>query len=373
MHIIMKIDLLKIPFIVKTTSKYFRMSTKSESTSTMVKSAWPSMQPPQDIDFAIPNVERTYLPAKMNYVTADTTLISSRRDTSGSDSTLEGAKWDGVDLNIHNARNAGETMKLKSNGFELIPSRVSDTDINYFDQTDVLEQYYPICEDLIAKALQNDLGTSAKNKFTVKAFDHNVRSTKGGTIDNSAGATVQQPVAVVHGDYTRVSAPHRLQELTLTPKSNDVLKEKLGQASLLDSDIVKEAIEGKRRFALVNVWRNLQKDKPVRQYPLACVDAHTVKFDDLRTFQIHYKDRIGENYFVCHHPRQQWWYYPAIEHDEALLIKQWDSFGGLAKGQEQDEKDDVSTMSLHSSLLDASSDTTERESIEVRCVVIWDE
>lgn len=59
--------------------------------------------------------------------------------------------------------------------------------------------------------------------------------------------------------------------------------------------------------------------------------------------------------------------------DEALLIKQWDSQGGLAKGRNRDIQGDVCTMSLHSSLLDATSDTDERESIEVRLVVIWDE
>ena len=347
------------------------MSSTSELSSSKVKSAWPSMKPPQDSEFIITDGEDTHLTARMNYVTADTTLISSRRDTSGSDSILEGANWDGTDLMLCNARKSDETMKLKSNGFELIPSHVSDKDINYFDQHEVVEKYYPTCEDLVARALRNDPNISDKSKFIVKAFDHNVRSTKERIIDNSTGATVQQPVAVVHGDYTRISAPRRIQDLTLPPKANDVLKERLGQEALLDSHTVKEAIEGKRRFALINVWRNLQKDKPVMQYPLACVNAHTVRFGDLKTFQIHYEDRIGENYFACHHSRHQWCYYPAMEHDEALLIKQWDSFGGIAKGQAQDEKDDVCTMSLHSSLLDATSDATERESVEVRCVVIW--
>ena len=86
---------------------------------------------------------------------------------------------------------------------------------------------------------------------------------------------------------------------------------------------VENAVVGKRRFALVNVWRNIQKDKVVNQYPLACVDAESTCFDHLRTFQIHYADRIGENYFVCHNENHKWWYYPQMSNDEALLIKQW--------------------------------------------------
>ena len=331
------------------------------------------MQLPQQLNMdSVFSKINAYLPAKMNFVTADTKLISSRRDTTGSDSTLEGANWDGVDVNIRNGRNSGEAIKLNTNGFELMPSHVSDVEINYFDQIDVVKTYYPICEDLVANALRDASNTSANSNFIVKAFDHNVRSTTERTIENSTGATIQQPVAVVHGDYTRVSAPRRLKDLALPPKTNDVLKERLGENSLLDPTSVEGAIDGKQRFALINVWRNIQKEKPVMQYPLACVDATTTRFDNLKTFQIHYKDRIGENYFACHDPGQEWWYYPAMEHDEALLIKQWDSFGGLARGLEKDEKGEMCTMSLHSSLLDASSDATERESIEVRCVVIWD-
>jgi hypothetical protein len=350
-------------------------STPSASSAALIKSAFPPMQLPQHLNMdSVFSKMNAYLPAKMNFVTADTTLISSFRDTTGSDSPLEGATWDALDVNIHNGRNSGEALKLNTNGFELMPSHVSDVEINFFDQNDVVKSYYPICEDLVAKALRDALNASSNNNFTVKAFDHNVRSTgtTERTIENSSGGTIQQPVAVVHGDYTRVSAPRRLQDLALPPKTNDVLKERLGEKTLLDPTSVEGAIDGKQRFALINVWRNIQKEKPVMQYPLACVDASTTRFDSLKTFQIHYKDRIGENYFACHDPGQKWWYYSAMEHDEALLIKQWDSFGGLARGLDQDEKGKACTMSLHSSLLDASSDATERESIEVRCVVIWD-
>ena len=58
--------------------------------------------------------------------------------------------------------------------------------------------------------------------------------------------------------------------------------------------------------------------------------------------------------------------------DEAMLIKQWDSHGGIAKGMDMDQEG-LSTFAIHSSFLDptASADV-KRESIEVRCCVIWD-
>lgn len=262
-------------------------------------------------------------------------------------------------------------MSLCKNGFELRHHELKDSKIDFFDQSAVVEKYYPECEKLLTEALAEEGKT-----FTVRAFDHNVRSTQSGReMKNSSGGTVQTPVAVVHGDYTKVSAPRRIQDLALPPKVNDIMRGRLGgdDASLLNQDEVQEAIEGKRRYALINVWRNVRKDEPVLQYPLVCVDASTAKFDDLRTFQIHYSDRIGENYFcTAGQGQHHWFYYPKMQFDEAILIKQWDSDGGIAKGLDMDQEG-VSTFAIHSSLLDptASADV-QRESIEVRCCVIWD-
>ena len=264
-------------------------------------------------------------------------------------------------------------MCLSKNGFELRHHELKDSDIDFFDQDAVVEQYYPECEKLLAEALAEE-GNS--KTFTVRAFDHNVRSTQSDReMKNSSGGTVQTPVAVVHGDYTRVSAPRRVQDLALPPKVNDIMRGRLGgdDASLLNQDEVQEAIEGKRRYALINVWRNIRKDEPVLQYPLACVDGATANFSDLRTFRIEYSDRIGENYFCTTGQGQhRWFYYPKMQFDEAMLIKQWDSHGGIAKGLDMDQEG-VSTFAIHSSLLDptASSDV-QRESIEVRCCVMWD-
>ena len=130
---------------------------------------------------------------------------------------------------------------------------------------------------------------------------------------------------------------------------------------------------GKRRFAFVNVWRNIAKE-PVQQMPLACIDATTVDTaTDLRTFQIHYADRVGENYFCCPSPQHAWCYFPQMTRNEVLLLKQWDSCGDVARGNDVDRV--LSTMTVHSAFMDPTSppDAPPRESMEVRCVVIWDE
>jgi len=107
-------------------------------------------------------------------------------------------------------------------------------------------------------------------------------------------------------------------------------------------------------------------------------DAASVRPEHLVVFEIHYAERIGENYFAKHHDGHRWYFYPGMTRDEALLIKQWDSAGRLArtKGAQPDADAAVSapcTFSFHSAFEDPATppDAPERWSIEVRCVALY--
>ena len=94
-------------------------------------------------------------------------------------------------------------------------------------------------------------------------------------------------------------------------------------------------------------------------------------------FEIHYQDRVGENYFAKHSPEHRWHFYPALTRDEALLIKQWDSAGGLARSQGARADGGATgpcTFSFHSAFEDPTTppDAPERWSIEVRCIALYD-
>jgi hypothetical protein len=317
--------------------------------------------------------------------------VRSRRDLEGSDGALEGAIWEGVQLSIGDGRNADLT--LDEAGFELRgDSPVTGLGIDFFTHASVTKKYYALCEELVQKA------TGAK---VVKAFDHNVRSERGHAEGRTliGGSAVQQPAGLVHGDYTKASAPRRLAALGEAPKANDALKDVLKGRPLLGASEVASVLEGGARFALINVWRNIDAERPVASTPLACCDARTTHIGDLLTFEIHYADRVGENYFARHDERhvrrrvslkssarlyswrralhqQAWWYFPRMEHDEAMLIKQWDSAGALACGDERDASEGKpSTFSMHSAFKDPTTPkgAPTRESIEVRCVAIFEE
>lgn len=298
--------------------------------------------------------------------------VLTRRDKDGSD-----AAWIGVDLEarrmpVHDARRVEATapLTLARNGFEIRPRPLAKPDVDFFDHDQVVRHYYPHCADIVREA---------SGAGFVAAFDHNVRSAAGKESKRriKGGQQVQGPAQVVHGDYTLVSAPQRLRDLTKPSGANDTLRTVLAEGqALLDADEV-ERVLANGRYAIINLWRNIAEE-PVETHPLGLCDAASVRPEHLVVFEIHYHDRVGENYFAKHADGHRWYLYPALTRDEALLIKQWDSAGTLARSNGADsdaaDLDAPCTFSFHSAFEDPTTraDAPERWSIEVRCVVLYD-
>ena len=145
--------------------------------------------------------------------------------------------------------------------------------------------------------------------------------------------------------------------------------------ALLDAEAVEQAT-GDGRFAIVNVWRNTAREL-VATRPLALCDAASVRPEELVVFEIHYRDRVGENYFAKHDPRHRWVFWSAMTRDEALLIKQWDSAGEMARSRgaraDADGEGRPCTFSFHSAFEDPATppDAPDRRSIEVRCAALF--
>ena len=299
--------------------------------------------------------------------------VLTRRDQDGSDAGWQGVSFVEQHMPVHNARLLQHEKRctLVANGFELSERPVSVATIDFLDHTDVVKRYYPQCAEIVREV-------TGGHAF---AFDHNVRSASGKNSRRriAGGQQVQGPAHVVHGDYTLTSAPQRLRDLTKPPGTNDTVRSVLQEGrSLIAPEIAERTLGAGGRFAIINVWRNIAKE-PVATHPLALCDAHSVQPEDLVVFEIHYRDRIGENYFARHSARHQWYYYPAVTGTEAILIKQWDSEGKLARtkgreGDADDRGDALCTFSFHSAFEDPATpvDAPDRWSIEVRCMVVYD-
>jgi hypothetical protein len=239
------------------------------------------------------------------------------------------------EVTIHDARSIAGRLRLDEHGFELHSSR-SDF-AGFYDEAAVREHYYPEVE-AVMKALTGALA--------VVAFDHNVRS----AVRAARGEMgVRVPVDQVHNDYTERSGPKRKQEILAAA----------GRADLAG-----------RRFAFVNLWRPIVG--PVLDNPLALCDAGSVSAGDLAdTAILHFGEddlevprHTGHIYSVRHNPAHRWFYLSQMQSDEALLLKCYDS-----------RTDGVARFMPHTGFKspDCPSEYVPRESIEVRCLVVYEQ
>ena len=314
----------------------------------------------------------TYMAASVTSSLYRNGKVFTRRDAGGNDSGTTGVDLEERQMPVHDARRLRGSQRpaLDVNGFELLESPLEAGDIDFLNHDEVVGRYYPQCASIVREA------SAARH---VAAFDHNVRSAFGNRSGrrSEGGQPVQPPIHLVHGDYTLASGPQRLRDLARPPTGNDTYRTRLPEgATLLDETSVTRTLEA-GRFAIINLWRNISRE-PVAVHPLALCDATSVHPDDLVVFEVHYADRIGENYFAKHSDEHRWYFYPALTRDEPLLIKQWDSAGGMArsKGANADaaSPDSPCTFSFHSAFEDpmTAPDAPDRWSIEVRCVVLYD-
>jgi hypothetical protein len=228
---------------------------------------------------------------------------------------------------VFDMRPVADGLSLDVQGFALVPAPTAVAD--FYDEAELQATYYPEAEDLVKAA------TGASR---VVVFDHTIRRRTQGVEDRTPG-NPRQPVTRVHGDYTDTSGPQRVRDL-MGSEADDLLN---------------------RRFAIVNVWRPIRG--PLFDAPLALCDATSLADGDLVAQDLIYRDRKGEIYGLTYNPAHRWYYAPAMQADEALLLKCFDS-----------ERDGRARFMPHTSFADpnAPADMPPRESIELRTLVFFD-
>jgi hypothetical protein len=228
---------------------------------------------------------------------------------------------------IFDMRPVADGLTLDVQGFALVPAPTAVTD--FYDEAQLQEIYYPEAENLVKQA------TGASR---VVIFDHTIRRRTHGVEDRTPGIP-RQPVTRVHGDYTEISGPQRVRDL-MGSEADDLLS---------------------RRFAIINIWRPIRG--PLFDAPLALCDATSLTTGDLVPQDLIYRDRTGEIYGLTYNPAHRWYYAPAMQADEALLLNCFDS-----------ETDGRARFMPHTSFADpnAPADMPPRESIELRALVFFD-
>lgn len=233
-----------------------------------------------------------------------------------------------VPVLIRNGRGKVDGPTLDREGFELryAPSAISE----FGDHDAIRRMYYPEMEALARAA------TGARQAMV---FDHVLRRRAPGTLAPFGAREGHRPSAAVrvHCDFTPASAQRRLA---------------------LETEA--RALAPAGRFAIINLWRSTRL--PALDAPLALCDARTVGPHDLVAADVVYPDRTGEIYEVVHNPAHAWTYFDTMQVDEVLLFKQFDSASGVAR------------CTPHAAFAHPGTPagTPPRESIEVRCLLMFD-
>jgi hypothetical protein len=225
---------------------------------------------------------------------------------------------------IRNGRPRAKDLVLDRDGFRFIrhDTKVAD----FYDENEIRRVYYPEMEALVK---------AESGAARVVVFDHTLR-----TADDELreAKKVREVVRRAHNDYTEWSGPQRVRDL-LPDEAEALLA---------------------RRFAIVQVWRPIRH--PVETFPLAICDANSVSASDFIISERRYPNRIGQTYAVAYNPAHEWYWFPRMRREEALVFKVYDSL-----------KDGRARWTAHTAFEDPTSPphARPRESIEIRTLAFF--
>ena len=241
-----------------------------------------------------------------------------RRHTTGS--------YERKAMPIRNARPLAASLELDRQGFVLVdhPTRMHD----FFDPEELKRVYYAEAVELVKRV---------SGAMRVVLFDHTLRS---GDENEREARLIREPVLSAHNDYTEWSGPQRVRDLL--PDEAEALLQ--------------------RRFAIIQAWRSIAH--PIVKNPLTIADARTIAAADLHVSERRYPDRVGQTYRLTYNPAHQWYYFPEMRRDEALVFKVYDS-----------KKDGRARFVPHTSFENplAPAAALPRRSIEIRTLAFFDE
>ncbi|HWE76429.1 MAG TPA: CmcJ/NvfI family oxidoreductase [Stellaceae bacterium] len=263
--------------------------------------------------------------ASVNYMIEDGQQLFTYTGGPGSTDIRTGGTADVHTVTMHNGRLAPGGFALERNGFRFIPHDTQMRD--FFDEDEIARVYYPEMEALIKR----ETGASR-----VVVFDHTLRTADD---EMREAKKIREVVRRAHNDYTEWSGPQRVRDL-MGDEAEALLK---------------------KRFAIVQCWRPIRH--PVETFPLAMCDARSMVFDDFVISERRYPNRIGQTYAVKYNPKHQWYWFPLMRRDEALVFKVFDS-----------EKNSGARWTAHTAfdIPSPPPNARPRESIEIRTLAFFD-
>jgi len=230
------------------------------------------------------------------------------------------------EMAVRDGRPLRDTFQLDTHGFVFTAHRTQVRD--FTDEAERKRVYDPEAAALIKRC---------SGASEVLVFDHTIRV---GDEALMKAMNVRPTVHGVHNDYTEGSAPRRLREIVGDAEAERRLK---------------------KRWAIIQVWRPIRGT--VLAEPLGICDGRSIPRKGFIRVERRYKDRTGEVYHIAHNPAHEWFWFPRMERDEALVFKVYDS-----------DESKPSRFTAHSAFDDPGTPAgaPPRESIETRTFAFFD-
>ncbi len=229
------------------------------------------------------------------------------------------------DVRIEDARPLQEKgeLDLDTHGFILV-RHASDVK-DFQDSAEVSRAYYPQVEALVQRL------TGAERAVV---SHHQLR-----TEDSSS--FIQAYARYVHCDFSEARARQMSDEL------------------MIERGLCSETETDRYDYAWYNTWQPI--DREVQQNPLTLVDASSLEREDLVEYAFGESESAGVASMPLYNSKHRHYYFPRMQTDEALVLKQLDTRPGAV------------SQCPHTSFHDptASDDALRRRSIEVRIMGVF--
>jgi hypothetical protein len=216
---------------------------------------------------------------------------------------------------------------LDGTGFQYL--RHLSCEKEFVDEDAIQGVYYNECKELLK---------SITGANRIHIFNHKVR--RGPTQWHHLGfdnLKNRGPVTKTHVDQSYAGAELRLR-WELPDEAEELVK---------------------KRYQIINVWRPIAT---ILKDPIAVADARSVPDTDLVEADMTENDFPGKQWVVRYNLHHRWYYKHGMTPNDVLLIKCFDSKASVAR------------RALHSAFEDAAQrDQESRQSIEVRCLVCYDD
>ncbi|CAO2655094.1 Nn.00g101580.m01.CDS01 [Neocucurbitaria sp. VM-36] len=228
---------------------------------------------------------------------------------------------------IHDLRGHEEEFQLDRNGFQVVHHQSLLGVDDFLHDQNVKDAYYREAEQMLKEITKSTL---------VKAIHHVLRHSNSA---DPSDLSVTRPLYKVHVDSTAERVKETIEE-TFPDISQTLLR---------------------KRYALINIWRPLET---VRRDPLACCNGAGLIDQDFVVRELEMPNGMApkKNTAITHGKNHKWYYLSEQNPDEVLLVKCWDTAQGVVR------------RCPHSAVRqEANEDGGPRQSIEVRCLVFWND